>query len=203
MVLRVVQRGEVVPVGLDLGTVGDVEADRAEDRLDPLPGADDRVDAAAAAAAAGQRDVERLLGEPRSSLRARQLGAPALERLLDALLGGVDAPAGGLAFLRARACRGPSAARSAPRPCRGSAPWRSRATPGRRPRRTPPPRARRWLSRPSSACPVPPIRARGRGQWARLALTWPAILANAGLSAPRGRRAPCGRSRSWPSSARP
>ena len=51
MVLRVVERGEVVPVGLDLRAVGDLEADRAPDRLDALPGADHRVDAAAAAAA--------------------------------------------------------------------------------------------------------------------------------------------------------
>ncbi len=42
MVLGVVQRGEVVPVVLDLRTVGDVEADRAEDLLDALPGAGDR-----------------------------------------------------------------------------------------------------------------------------------------------------------------
>ncbi|MNC90475.1 hypothetical protein D3C83_65770 [compost metagenome] len=63
MVLRVVQRGEVGPVGLDLGAVGDVEADRSEDLLDAPPGAADRVHAAAAAAAARQGDVERLLGE--------------------------------------------------------------------------------------------------------------------------------------------
>ena len=48
MVLRVVERGEVVPVGLDLGAVGDVEADRAENLLDALPGADHRMDAAGA-----------------------------------------------------------------------------------------------------------------------------------------------------------
>ena len=50
VVLRVVQRGEAVPVGLDLGAVGDVEAHRAEDRLDALHRARHRVQAAHAAA---------------------------------------------------------------------------------------------------------------------------------------------------------
>ena len=47
MVLRVVERGEVVPVGLDLRYVGDVEADGAEDRLDAVLRTRDRVQAPA------------------------------------------------------------------------------------------------------------------------------------------------------------
>ena len=35
MVLGIVERGEAVPVGLDLGPIGDLEAERAPDRLDP------------------------------------------------------------------------------------------------------------------------------------------------------------------------
>ena len=54
-----------------------VEADRAPDLLDALPGADHRMDAAAAAAAAGQRDVERLLGEARGELRVGERRARA------------------------------------------------------------------------------------------------------------------------------
>ena len=100
MVLRAVERGEVEPVVLDLRTVGDLEADRAPDLLDALPGADHRMDAAAAAAAAGQRDVERLLGEARGELGVRQLAAPRLERRLDLLLGGVE-------LLRPRPCAAP------------------------------------------------------------------------------------------------
>jgi hypothetical protein len=46
MVVGVVERGEAVPVGLDLGAVGDLEAERREDRLDPLEGAAHRMDAA-------------------------------------------------------------------------------------------------------------------------------------------------------------
>jgi hypothetical protein len=65
MVLRVVQRGEVVPVGLDFRAVGDIEADRAEDLFDAPPAAADRVQAAPSAAAARQRDVERLPGQAR------------------------------------------------------------------------------------------------------------------------------------------
>jgi len=79
MVLRAVERGEVEPVVLDLRPVGDVEADRAPDRLDPLPGAHHRMDAAAAAAARRQRDVERVLGEPRRELRVGEPGAACLQ----------------------------------------------------------------------------------------------------------------------------
>jgi pyruvate/2-oxoglutarate dehydrogenase complex dihydrolipoamide acyltransferase (E2) component len=100
MVFRVVQRGEVVPVGLDLGAVGDVEADGAEDFLDAPPAAADRVQAAAAAAAAGQRDVERLPGEAGFEFPQFQLFPAGIERRLDLLLGGIDPLPGGLLFFR-------------------------------------------------------------------------------------------------------
>ena len=80
MVLRLVERGEVVEVGLDLRAVGDVEAERAEDRLDALERARDRMQAADAAAAAGQRDVERLLRELRVELRVGERLAARVER---------------------------------------------------------------------------------------------------------------------------
>jgi hypothetical protein len=60
VVLRAVERREVHPVGLDLGALGDVETHRGEDGLDALDRAADRVQAAGAAATAGQRDVQRL-----------------------------------------------------------------------------------------------------------------------------------------------
>ena len=72
MVLRRVERGEVVEVVLDLGTVGDGEAERAEQRLDAFQRARERMQAAAAATAAGQRDVERFGGELRRELRVRE-----------------------------------------------------------------------------------------------------------------------------------
>src|SRR2546423_5268779 len=59
MVLGVVERGEAHPVGLDLGTVGHIEAHRREDLLDALHRARDRMHRAATALAAGQGDVER------------------------------------------------------------------------------------------------------------------------------------------------
>src|SRR5437588_12701367 len=90
MVLGIVERGEAVPVGLDLGPIGDLEAERAPDRLDPLPGADHRMDAAAGPSARGQRDVERLFRKARVQLLAGELFAPRLERVLDRLLRGVE-----------------------------------------------------------------------------------------------------------------
>ena len=99
MILRLVERGEVVPVGLDLRPVRDVEPDRAEDRLDALPGAHDRMDAAEAAVAPWQRDVERLLRQARIQLRLGQSFAPRDERIFDALFGLIDAAAGDAALL--------------------------------------------------------------------------------------------------------
>jgi hypothetical protein len=106
VVLGVVERGEVVPVGLDLGPVGDIEADGAPDLLDALPGANHRVDAAAAAAAARQRDIERLLGEAPGELGVGKLGAARLEGLLDALLRRVETRAELLPGLRGNRLEG-------------------------------------------------------------------------------------------------
>ncbi len=103
MVLRRVQRGEVEPVVLDLGTVGDVEAHRAEDRLDALHRARDRVQAAGAALAAGQRDVQRLGLELLVEFRVRQRLAARGQRGLDALLELVDLRAAGLLLLDGQA----------------------------------------------------------------------------------------------------
>src|SRR2546421_3015338 len=99
MVLWIVERGEVVPVGLDLRPLGDVEAKRAPDGLDSLPGAHDRMDAAASATAAGKRDVERFLGRARRELPFGERGAPRFERCFDALFRGVVGGAGRLALL--------------------------------------------------------------------------------------------------------
>jgi hypothetical protein len=57
------------------------------------------MDAAARAAAPGQGDVERFLGEARRELRIGELGAARLERLLYALLGRVVGGAGRALFL--------------------------------------------------------------------------------------------------------
>ncbi|MNN14232.1 hypothetical protein D3C81_1272890 [compost metagenome] len=100
MVVRVVQRGEVHPVGFDLGAVGDVEADRAEDLLDTLPGAHHRVQAAAADRAARQRDVDGLGGQARIHQRVGQRLAARLQRGFHLLLDLVDACAFALAGFR-------------------------------------------------------------------------------------------------------
>src|SRR6185503_21202599 len=83
------ERGEVVPVGLDFRSVGDVEADRAEDRLDAPPGAADRMHAATAAAAARQRDVERLPAKTGFEFLQRQIFPAGIERSFDSLNRGV------------------------------------------------------------------------------------------------------------------
>ena len=77
MVLRRVERGEVVEVVLDLRTVGDVEAERAEQRLDALERARDRMQRADAAAAAGQRTrrARRRRAARRASRRRARRGA--------------------------------------------------------------------------------------------------------------------------------
>jgi hypothetical protein len=57
------------------------------------------MDAAARAAAARQRDVERLLGEARRELGVGELGAARLECFLDALLRGIEGRPRGALFL--------------------------------------------------------------------------------------------------------
>jgi len=99
VVLGVVERREAVPVGLDLGTVGDVEAHRGEDRLDPLERAAHGMDAGGAARASGQRDVERLRGELAFELRLGEPSATRDERGVNRLLGGVDLGAAQLLLL--------------------------------------------------------------------------------------------------------
>ena len=68
-------------VVLDLRAVGDVEADRAEQRLDALQVRVIGCSAAARRAAPGQRDVERLRGELlRSSFASASACAARVER---------------------------------------------------------------------------------------------------------------------------
>src|SRR4029434_6320456 len=86
---------------LDLGTVGDLEAERAEQGLDALERAGDGMEPAARAAAAGKGDVDRIGGELARELRVGERVATARERGLELSFGGVDR----------RACRGPFAGR--------------------------------------------------------------------------------------------
>ena len=169
MVLGIVERGEVVPVGLDLRAVGDLEAERMPDFLDALPGAQHRVDAAAAAPAPGQRDIERLFRQARGKLRVGKRRAPRFERRLDSLLRRVERGArDSFLFRRKRSQCGPET---------GQLPALSevaclcvferrrvarRAEVGGRARND--------------------VLERLQLQWVRLAFTWLAIFANAGLS---------------------
>jgi hypothetical protein len=65
VILGRVQGGEIEKILLDLGAVGDFEADRTEQRFDALQRPRDRMQAATRFAATGQRDIERLFGQAR------------------------------------------------------------------------------------------------------------------------------------------
>src|SRR5258707_1258360 len=54
MVLWLIERREIVPIGLDLRAIGKVESNRTKDRFNALPGADNGMDSAATAAAPGK-----------------------------------------------------------------------------------------------------------------------------------------------------
>jgi hypothetical protein len=90
MILRIVQRCEVVPIVLDLRPIGHIEADRTEDLLDADPGAHDRVNAATAASPPRQRDVDRLVGEALVQLIGGELAPARLEQSFDHFLRAID-----------------------------------------------------------------------------------------------------------------
>ena len=90
VVLGAAQGGKVVPVGLDLRAVGDIEADRAKYFLDPALATHQRMQSAARAGAPRQAHIEGLGGQARSHLRLGELFAPRREGRLDLALGQVD-----------------------------------------------------------------------------------------------------------------
>src|SRR4030095_12807569 len=100
MVLRHAERGEIVEVVLDLGAVGDREAERAEQRLDTFERPRDRMQVAAPGAAAGQRPVEGFGRERSFELRGGERIASRDERRLELLLRLVDRGACGGTFRR-------------------------------------------------------------------------------------------------------
>ena len=96
MVLWRVERREVVEVVLDLRPVGDVEAEGGEERLDALQRERERMQAAAAGTATGQRDVERIRAELPGELRVGERRASRFECGFEPGLRVVD-PGAGLA----------------------------------------------------------------------------------------------------------
>ena len=95
VVLAEVQRVEVEPLGLDLGSLGHLVAHRDEDVGDPLGQRGQRVPGAAGTAVPGQRDVDGLLDEhPRVALGAQRRqpgvvrGLRRGERLVEPAAGG-------------------------------------------------------------------------------------------------------------------
>ena len=156
---RVVERGEVVVVVLDLGPLDDLVAEADEDVLDLAPGAGQRMQVAEPhGRRPGQRHVDRLGGQP--ARRAR----PARAAPCAAASSASSSPAGLVARLADRApllrradrrCRAGSS--SAP-PCGpGSGPAAPRARPRPARPRSPPGLARVSLrSAPASSSARPP-----------------------------------------------
>jgi hypothetical protein len=90
MVRREVERAEVVPVVLDFRAIGDVIAEPRKDRADAIERARDRVQSAAIAVAAGQRDVDAFGDEARRGFGAVEFVLARGKRVGDALLRQID-----------------------------------------------------------------------------------------------------------------
>ena len=74
VVPRHVERREVVPLGLDLGTLGNLIAHAEEDPLELLPDLGDEVRVAGALAREDFGEIEALGDEPLAALGGRELG---------------------------------------------------------------------------------------------------------------------------------
>ena len=107
MVLRDVERLEVVEVVLDLGPVGDVEAGARKISSMRRARARDRMQAAAALAAARQRHVDASAASCAASCAPRAASRRASSAVVRALLRVVDRFARRRAALPAAACRAP------------------------------------------------------------------------------------------------
>ena len=83
MILRIVERREVEPVGFNLWAIRHIKANRLEDLLDTAPGSNHGVQATHEGAATGQRDIDGLLGQPRMELGLAELISARLQRGFD------------------------------------------------------------------------------------------------------------------------
>ena len=102
MVFRKIQLGEIVIVGLDIGTFGDGEAHIGEDRGEFVDDLRDRMHAADLERrfAHRQRDVDALAVEPLGQRHILERVAACAERGIDAILEPVDERTLRLALLR-------------------------------------------------------------------------------------------------------
>ena len=141
MLLGDIEGLEIVEFILDLGPGVDVEAGGTEDRLDTAHGPGDRVHAGRRLAASRQRDIHRLIRDPRLQRGVLQRAASRLDRRLERGLGLVDRLARRRALIRRSACPAALAAGSVSPSCQGSGPGFH-----------PDPRASRW--RPLRRDPV-------------------------------------------------
>ena len=106
-----VERGEIHPVGFDVGAVGDRAAHGAEDRGDLLHGAADRVDQAGLARARRQGGIEALGRQAGVEFGVLQRGAAGLDQGGQRVLEPVQRGTALAALLGRGACRDRAAAR--------------------------------------------------------------------------------------------
>jgi hypothetical protein len=101
---RIVQCSEAVPVGLDLGAIGHIEAHAGKGRLDPFPGQRDGMQAAGATLAPGQCHIQGLGAQLLLQFFVSQRPTPGIQGGLNGLLGQIDRCATRLLFFHAQGC---------------------------------------------------------------------------------------------------
>ncbi len=100
MLVRHVERAEIIPVGLDMRPLGDREAHVAEDLDHLLPDLGDGVDRAHRLGPGGKRHVHRLGQEPRLKIGIAKRNAARLDLSGDPVLQRVQGGAGGFPLVR-------------------------------------------------------------------------------------------------------
>ena len=106
MLVREVERGEVMEIVLDVRAFGDREAHLGEDGDDLVHDLQGRMHAAARTARAGQGEVDALVFQTLRQMRGLQRGLARLQRGGHRVAHGVDRRAGGLARLRRQGAEG-------------------------------------------------------------------------------------------------
>ncbi len=100
MIFRAVQGSEVGPVSFNFRPVSNIESNRSENLFNALPGAHHRMNAADAASAPRQCDVNRFCIQARLHLCIRERIASRIECRFDLFFGGINDSALRLALFR-------------------------------------------------------------------------------------------------------
>ena len=90
VVFRGVERGEIEPIGFNLGALGNIKTHRTKDGFDALQGERNRVQAALDALATGQTDVECFGFQLPFKFSIGESLTPQIQRDFNCLLGHID-----------------------------------------------------------------------------------------------------------------